>query len=126
MYKIFIPRGCSVFLLDDDDCRIMWFLERLSSVTVTKEARDAIAILDRYPEFDFIFLDHDLGRFTGTEGNGLEVAQHLASKGFTGKVFVHSHNADQAEEMHKLLKQATRMQWGQFEIESAYTKMASE
>jgi hypothetical protein len=49
MYTIFIPRGSSIFLLDDDDFRIRWFLERVSSLTVAKEAPDAIAILDSYP-----------------------------------------------------------------------------
>jgi hypothetical protein len=31
-----IPRGSLVFLLDDDDFRIRWFLEWLTSVTVAK------------------------------------------------------------------------------------------
>lgn len=53
--------------------------ERLTSITVTKEAPDAVAILDSYPPFGFIFLDHDLGLFTGSEGDGLQVAKHLAA-----------------------------------------------
>ena len=94
----------------------------MSSLTVGKEAPDAIAILDSYPKFDFIFLDHDLGRFTGTEGDGLQVAQHLASKGFTGKnTFIHSHNTHRAAEMHKALRKAKIVPWGRFDIESAYT-----
>ena len=49
--------------------------------------------MDSYPLFDFLFLDHDLGLFTGTEGDGLQVAQHLAERGFEGlNTFIHSTN----------------------------------
>ena len=50
---ILTPRGSQVFLLDDDDFRIKWFLERLTSITIAKEAPEAIAILDNYPAFIF-------------------------------------------------------------------------
>jgi CheY-like chemotaxis protein len=116
---ISIPRGSRVFLLDDDDVRIKWFLERLTSITFAKEAPDAIAILDSYPPFDFLFLDHDLGLFTGTEGNGLQVAQHLAQHCFEGlNTFIHSTNQNGATAMHKALRKATVVPFGQFEIES--------
>ena len=119
---IVIPRRSQIFLLDDDDFRIRWFLERLTSITIAKEAPDAIAILDNYPAFDFLFLDHDLGLFTGTEGDGLQVAQHLACKGFTGKnTFIHSHNQFKAAEMRKALRRAKVVPFGQFEIESLGT-----
>jgi CheY-like chemotaxis protein len=116
---ISIPRGARVFLLDDDDVRIQWFLERLTSITVAKEARDAIAILDSYPPFDFVFLDHDLGLFTGTEGDGLQVAQHLAGRGFDShNTVIHSSNTDGATAMKAALKNATVVPFGQFEIEA--------
>ena len=117
---ISIRRGARVFLLDDDDVRIKWFLERLSSITIAKEAPDAIAILDSYPLFDFVFLDHDLGLFTGTEGDGLQVAQHLARSGFDGhNIVIHSTNAAGAAAMKDVLKCATVAPYGQFEIETA-------
>jgi len=116
---ISIPRGTHVFLLDDDDFRSKWFLERLTSITVAKEAPDAISILDTYPPFDFIFLDHDLGLFTGTEGDGLQVAKHLAARGFDGQnIFIHSTNQNGAAAMHGALPTATVVPFGQFEIES--------
>lgn len=118
MLTISIPRGARVFLLDDDDFRIRWFLERLTSLTVAKEASDAIAVLDSYPRFDCMFLDHDLGAFTGTEGDGLQVAQYLASRGFHGKnTFIHSTNQTGAAAMHKALTQATVVPFGQFELD---------
>jgi hypothetical protein len=113
------PGGSRVFLLDDDDFRIKWFFERLTSITVAKEAPDAIAILDIYPPFDFIFLDHDLGLFTGTEGDGLQVAKHLAARGFDGRnTFIHSTNQNGAAGMRRTLPNATVVPFGQFEIES--------
>jgi len=116
---ILIPRGSRVFLLDDDDVRIKWVLERPTSITVAKEAHDAIAILNSYPPFDFLFLDHDLGLFTGTEGDGLQVAQHLAGRGFDGlNTFIHSTNQNGAAAMQGALKNATAVPFGQFEIES--------
>jgi CheY-like chemotaxis protein len=118
--RLTIPRGARVFLLDDDDVRIKWFLERLTSITVAKEAPDAIAILDCYPPFDFVFLDHDLGLFTGTEGDGLQVARHLARRGFDGhSTVIHSTNAVGAAAMKEALKSATVAPFGQFEIETA-------
>ena len=117
---ISIRRGARVFLLDDDDVRIKWFLERLISITIAKEAPDAIAILYSYPLFDFVFLDHDLGLFTGTEGDGLQVAQHLARRGFDGhNTVIHSTNAAGASAMKESLKCATVAPFGQFEIETA-------
>jgi CheY-like chemotaxis protein len=117
--RILIPRGSRVFLLEDDDVRIRWFLERLTSTTVAKEVPDAIAILDSYPPFDFLFLDHDLGLFTGTEGDGLQVAQHLAGRGFDGlNTFIHSTSQNGATAMQGALKNATAVPFGQFEIES--------
>ena len=116
---ISVPRGSRVFLLDDDDFRIKWFFERLTSITIAKEAPDAVAILDSYPPFDFIFLDHDLGLFTGTEGDGLQVAKHLAARGFDGRnTFIHSTNQNGAAAMHGALPNATVVPFGQFEIES--------
>jgi CheY-like chemotaxis protein len=116
---IMIPPGSRVFLLDDDDVRIMWFVERLTSITVAKEAPDAMAILDSCPLFDFLFLDHDLGSFTGTEGDGLQVSQHLAERGCEGlNTFIHSTNQNRAAAMHKVLRKATVVPFGRFEIES--------
>jgi CheY-like chemotaxis protein len=116
---ILIPRGSRVSLLDDDDLRIRWFVERVTSITVAKEAPDAITILDSYPPFDFLFLDHDLGSFTGSEGDGLQVAQHLAERGFEGlNIFIHSTNQNGAAAMHKALRKATVAPFGHFEIES--------
>ena len=75
--------------------------------------------MDSYPLFDFLFLDHDLGLFTGTEGDGLQVAQHLAERGFESlNTFIHSTNQNGAAAMRKALRKATVVPSGQFEIES--------
>src|SRR5690349_20523942 len=105
---ISIPRGSRVFLVDDDDYRIEWFFARLTSITVAKEAPDAVAILDSYPRFDFIFLDHDLELFTGNVGDGLQVAEHLAGWGFDGRnTYIHSTNQNGAAAMHRAIPKAT-------------------
>jgi CheY-like chemotaxis protein len=123
MLTISIPRGSRAFLLDDDDFRIRWFIERLTSITIAKEAPDAISILDSHPPFNFLFLDHDLGNFNGTEGDGLQVARHLATQALTGAhIFIHSHNYAQAAAMHDVLTNATVVPFGQFELESVLCK----
>ena len=72
-----------------------------------------------HPPFDFLFLDHDLGLFTGTEGDGLQVAQHFAEGGFEGlNTFIHSTNQNGAAAMREALRKATVVPFGQFEIES--------
>lgn len=72
-----------------------------------------------------MFLDHDLGLFTGTEGDGLQVAQHLAGRGFDGlNTVIHSTNEGGAAAMKAALKNATIVPFGQFEIESTVTDKA--
>jgi len=100
--------------------RINWFLEQLISIIIAKQAPDAIAILDSYPPFDLVFLDHDLGLFIGIEGDGLQVAKHMTRRGFDGhNTVIHSTNADGAAAMKDRAESTTVAPFGQLEAETA-------
>jgi hypothetical protein len=119
--KIVIPSGSRVFLLEDDEVRIKWFLERLPGAVIATEPDEAKAILDANPPFDFVFLDHDLGlrdyHGAGIEGNGQHVARYLAERGETGlNTVVHSWNPVGASAIKTILPNATVIPFGQFEF----------
>jgi len=117
-----IPADAMVFVLEDSEERIQWFLERLDKVVIAKTVDTAIQALAQ-DHFDFVFLDHDLGLLdyagaTGPEGNGQEVAKYLSGTGFLGKnVFIHSWNSAGATKMKDILVGAYAVPFGQFEIE---------
>lgn len=121
-----------ILILDDDNERILWLVNRLTPnyVFICKTADEAINALLRY-NFQFIFLDHDLSdehyqiyhdcvRNDGVpvpyidkfdNETGYAVAKFLADNSNINKdacVFIHSQNRFQAERMRKLLAESGR------------------
>jgi hypothetical protein len=110
-----------VFLLEDSDYRIAWFKERVPNIVVCTNVNDAIGVLVTNEPFDVVFLDHDLGILdwagVSANGDGKQIAKHLASTGFLGKnVVIHSWNKAGAAAMAESLKGALVIPFGQFEV----------
>jgi len=99
-----------IFVLEDDDYRINFFIEKFCdhNVIVTENAYSAIEYLE-HDEFDFIFLDHDLGE---ENGSGLDVAEYLNDNpdNFNNyaNIVVHSWNVPAANRMLALLPNHTK------------------
>lgn len=95
-----------IFVLEDDTQRINFFIEKFCDhdVIVTESAYSAIEYLSS-DEFDYIFLDHDLG--TDANGCGLDVAEYLNNNpdNFNNfaSIVVHSWNVPAALRMMKML-----------------------
>lgn len=66
-----------ILLLEDDVFRVRFFVERFGQyeLKITENAEDAIEYL-KYYEFNYIFLDNDLG---SGNGEGIDVARFLQS-----------------------------------------------
>lgn len=120
-----LPESTRVFLLEDSDDRIRWFQQRVKNLTVAKTADEARNILvgTSASEFDFMFLDHDLGLldYRGVkrdEGNGQEVARLLAHAQYpSNRVVVHSWNAWGAGKMKEVLGVGAKViPFGQFRL----------
>lgn len=125
---ITIPKNARVLVLEDSNERIEWFVKYLPVTTLyVNTADEAIAALvggdiTQRP-FDFIFLDHDLGLLgyegkpAGPEGDGHQVAKHMASQGYLGEnVVIHSWNTRGAANMAACLRQAVVIPFGRFDI----------
>lgn len=111
----------SVFLLEDSEQRIEWFRKRFPDMVHTDTAEKAIAILAE-KQFDWVFLDHDLGLLNyagiGKEGSGREVARFLSGKSWIGhNVIIHSWNPCGAALMKDILEGATAIPFGNFDVE---------
>lgn len=122
-YKIRIKKGMSVFLLEDSEERIKWFKEKFPELVHAETVLQAIDIL-KDKQFDFVFLDHDLGMLdyadysVGGEGTGRDVARFLSGKNWIGhNVVIHSWNPTGAAAMKDLLEGAVAIPFGQFDIE---------
>ncbi len=103
-----------ILILDDDDTRHKQFAkkyidEELIHVTV---AAEAINYLEYGPDFDYVFLDHDLGGMQMVESGedtGYEVAEWLANNPEYGpniSVILHSLNPIGRKNMCNVLKKA--------------------
>lgn len=117
-----LPKGAKVFLLEDSEDRIVWFKKHIPDVVIAETALQAIDIL-KGTEFDFIFLDHDLGllNYAGyaehENGSGRDVARYLSGQGYIGKnVVIHSWNPVGAAQMKDLLEGAYAIPFGQFDL----------
>lgn len=125
LITVTISRGMRVFLLEDSDDRIAWFRSKIDNLTIAKTAEEAIQIFATSPPFDFVFLDHDLGLVdyagnAGSEGNGQQVAKHLAGLGFIGEnILIHSWNPYGAGLMAGVLPKATVAAYKTFDIVSS-------
>ncbi len=64
-----------ILILEDDGFRVRFFIERFGQykLKITENAKTAINYLEEF-EFDYIFLDNDLGK---GNGEGIDVAEFL-------------------------------------------------
>jgi len=102
----------NVLVLDDNLLRLKTFREKLigHSVTLVETSKDAISQLMSH-EWDFIFLDHDLGgkeMVASCDGTGFEVAEWLSnhSDRKPKNIVIHSFNPTGARNMKNVLPEA--------------------
>lgn len=94
-----------IFVLEDDSYRVNFFLDKFCDcdVIVTENAQAAIDYL-KNEAFDYLFLDHDLGKENGC---GLDVAEYLTDNPNNDNNFasivIHSWNIPAAKRMLTLL-----------------------
>lgn len=97
-----------VFILEDDETRISSFLDALSRDVDVSVARD-ISEVDKVfvGEFDYVFLDHDLGGRAYVdqldENTGSEFVRRYGDKLGGATIVIHSWNIDRALGMHEEL-----------------------
>ncbi len=103
----------TIFILEDNLQRMMWFNKRFMNHTVIhfEEAIKAIDWLKKNDAPDYIFLDHDLGgrTFVSSEekNTGYTVAKYLNSIGNDGmNVILHGLNPAGVKNMMKELPKA--------------------
>jgi CheY-like chemotaxis protein len=106
-----------ILVLDDDLNRLKIFRERLEKQGVlnanyVETADEAIEYLMINPDYDYIFLDHDLGgtQMVWSETNcGMNVVDYMIANGYPNmkvNVGVHSYNGPRGQEMTARLKDA--------------------
>jgi hypothetical protein len=115
LFKVTIPKGCHVLLLEDSEMRIAWFKSKITHLKVVSTVADFKAYFDTRLPVDFIFFDHDLGEGNGT---GLEAVQFMKEK-FGGSRWgvVHSWNRPAAQRMLEVLPNIPHIPFGEFDIE---------
>jgi CheY-like chemotaxis protein len=92
-----------VLVLDDSNIRLAAFRVRFPEATLVKTAEEAVAALDADPDYDYVYLDHDLG----PGEDGLFVARHITTMPkHDFQVVVHSHAGSRAKEMVLTLRDA--------------------
>jgi CheY-like chemotaxis protein len=101
-----------IFILEDSAERINIFKKYLEKheLTIVSEAIEAIKLLEQSLEYDFFFLDHDLGGqiFVDTKelNTGSTVAEFLKDKDIKGDIVIHSFNNIGASNMLGFLPNA--------------------
>ena len=116
-----IRGSATVFILEDSETRLQWFLQRLTAArhcSNVEDALESVALLDRE---SVAFLDHDLNWRDAAghkPGSGVRVASFLARNGFRGRAIIHSVNEEGAAEMKRWLPNAEVHPFGTFEIEN--------
>lgn len=101
-----------IFVLEDNLERVetfkVWF--KGHKLIITDNALIAIEIFKNSLDYDFIFLDHDLGGEVYVNidepNTGSTVAKFLSDKQIRGKVIIHSMNYIGADNMKGYLPQA--------------------
>lgn len=122
-YTIRVGKSDSVFVLEDSEARMAWFRKRCPNLVHAESADEAIKILAT-KQFDWVFLDHDLGLldYTGYtahgNGTGRDVAKYLSGTNWLAdNCVIHSWNPMGAAAMKDILIGASAIPFGQFEIE---------
>ena len=103
----------NILFLDDDEKRIDTFGKKIypDFANIVTTASTAIQYLNSIPNWDYVFLDHDLGGEQLVNSNrkdcGMEVVRWIIqSRPHIKKIIVHSWNNIAAEEMVAKLKDA--------------------
>ena len=106
-----------ILVLDDSKERMKIFKNNLETKLnnydnfYAEDASDAIFMLDLHNDFDYIFLDHDLGgeQMSWQEENcGMTVVDHIIRTNYrkSPSIVVHSWNIPRGQEMVKRLKES--------------------
>jgi hypothetical protein len=102
-----------IIFLDDSDQRWYKFQSKVPNSFRAETAKECIALIDKSPVIDWLFLDHDLGGEayvdSAREDCGMEVVRYLCKNTRTKSIkniLVHSHNTVAAEEMYNRLKES--------------------
>jgi CheY-like chemotaxis protein len=103
----------NILVLEDDRARQQTFAQKLigTNAVIVETAAEAIQALSE-GEWDYLFLDHDLGGQQMVEsgpGTGYEVAEWLAEhpEHQPPNIIIHSFNPSGAENIHRALPNAT-------------------
>ena len=107
-----------ILVLEDDGARARFFIEKMGKydLIITENANKAIEHL-KSNDFDYIFLDNDLGE---DNGYGADVAAYLYNNpdnfNFTTNVYIHSWNVPAAQSMLDILPNAIFAPYGSYEF----------
>lgn len=118
LFKVSVPKGAKVLLLEDSDMRINWFKSKIpEGLFVFKTLDEFKAHFENKNGADFIFWDHDLG----PGGSGYDAAKYLTDKFGSRSAskwgLIHSWNVGGANRMRELLPGSPHIPFGDFEIE---------
>jgi len=103
-----------ILVLEDDGFRATFFIETLYAynLRITENTNTAIKYLKEY-EFDYIFLDNDLGE---NNGFGADVAaylyEHQENPNYETQIIIHSWNVPAALAIAGLLQQSVYLPYG--------------
>ncbi len=122
-----IRKGGRVYIVEDNEERIKWFLEKMPHEIVYHQADPDLAVDHlrvMVPEmFDAIFLDFDLGpgNVKNSTINSIPVVDFLNGRLTTRRsqrvIVIHSCNEPGAFWMNTILPGATRLPFGEFDIQ---------
>jgi len=109
-----------IFVLEDMWIRIQWFKHKFKDceLKICTNADDAISILTNDRDWDYMFLDHDLGNRIfipiTDENSGSRVAKFLSQFDIKSKIIIHSCNGEGAKNMLSYLPSAEHIMFGSF------------
>ena len=112
-----IKKNQHVLVVEDNEFRCNWFLERIPGCMIATSPADALSILNTFEvedlpaKFDIVFLDHDCAATNFVDPTDPDflrksfwtVAQYLRDIDFGGTVIIHSGNPVGANRMRALL-----------------------
>jgi hypothetical protein len=136
--KISVPRGATIFLIEDMDVRVNWFEKKLGiqryglpghkykinapvALITTSSPSEALAILGDVDinEIDLFFFDHDLGGRPYAPPFSTDIAKFLAKQDreIGKRVVIHSMNETGSKNLQRIMPGSVCMPFGSFDIE---------
>jgi len=113
-----------VLIVEDEDYRLNWFLDRIGNCDIAKDVQTAINFLTKNT-YDYIMLDHDLNGYleNPSESTGYEVAKFIAgTPNEKAEIIVHTVNPAGAQAICSILPNAKPLPFGTFDV----TKVGSK